>query len=154
MFSVLKYGWIRNELKLDGKLCLKSFIFDEADYWNPNEHKLASNWNHLGIEINWSNQIVCSRFVALTWIYLSSSGPRPRPKKKLLYGHCTALNKGMRYLCKKKKLFCLWTFVASFFTEVAPFIIEIDSMRKNFQIPPPSVFLGPPPASPLNRRAR
>ena len=32
----------------------------------------------------------------------------------------------------KKKLFCLWTFSASFFTEVAPFAIEIDSMKKIF----------------------
>ena len=54
-----------------------------------------------------------------------------------------ALNKSMLYL-SKKKLFCLWTFLASFFTVVTPFIIKIDSMKKKFQIPPPSGFSGTP----------
>ena len=40
----------------------------------------------------------------------------------------------------KQNLFCLWTFLASFFIVVAPFIIEIDSMKKIFQIPPRSGF--------------
>ena len=57
-------------------------------------------------------------------------------------GH-NALNKSRWYLCKKK-LFCLWTFSASFFTEVAPFIIEIDFMKKKIQIQPSSGFSGTP----------
>ena len=49
----------------------------------------------------------------------------------------------MWYLCKKK-LFCLWTFSASFFTVVAPFTIEIDSMKKKFKFHVQVSFQGPP----------